>query len=394
MTIPSAQQVDLLVKKLQGVAKTDTPGNKSPSNESIPSPSLTRGDNIWAQSDRIPAVASAITNLVQDYTGANSVQSTPDVTSVPINSVYPTWLTGKTNWIPPQFGSTYAVKVYVGSPNAVDITATGTLISASGEGGDNPGEYFFDYQAGLLNFIGETIPNLLSTGSVIYVSGYVYTGLLGLNSLLTSPTLGNINITNTTISSVTSNLVAFAGTAGVVLPAGTSSQYPLTPTIGTTRFNTTLGNLETWNGTTWISSAGNKTVADQQITPDGITATYSLSQTATAQGILVALNGIVQTPNVGYHVLSNNSIQFSQVPSSGDLIDIRYIVGITAGAGSTPSAAIQLISQTVTQAQGISSPTAGQLIFVSNGDAGKPTLAVYDGASWKKIALGGTISAI
>ena len=93
-------------------------------------------------------------------------------------------------------------------------------------------------------------------------------------------------------------------------------------------------------------------------------------------------------------MLSNNSIQFSQVPSSGDLIDIRYIVGITAGAGSTPSAAIQLISQTVTQAQGISSPTAGQLIFVSNGDAGKPTLAVYDGASWKKIALGGTISAI
>ena len=44
MAINQTAYVDLLVKKLLGVAKTDLPGNKSPSNESIASPLLNRGD--------------------------------------------------------------------------------------------------------------------------------------------------------------------------------------------------------------------------------------------------------------------------------------------------------------------------------------------------------------
>lgn len=35
----------------------------------------------------------------------------------------------------------------------------------------------------------------------------------------------------------------------------------------------------------------------------------------------------------------------------------------------------------------------GALVFVSNGDAGSPCLAVSDGTNWKKIALGATVSA-
>ena len=44
-------------KKLgYGVAKTAPPANKEAFNESIPSPLLMRGDNVWQSSGDIPAV--------------------------------------------------------------------------------------------------------------------------------------------------------------------------------------------------------------------------------------------------------------------------------------------------------------------------------------------------
>ena len=43
MSIPISQKVDLLYKQAFGVTKTDTEGNKSPSNEAIASPLL----NSW-----------------------------------------------------------------------------------------------------------------------------------------------------------------------------------------------------------------------------------------------------------------------------------------------------------------------------------------------------------
>jgi len=36
-------------------------------------------------------------------------------------------------------------------------------------------------------------------------------------------------------------------------------------------------------------------------------------------------------------------------------------------------------------------PATGSLIFVSDGDAGSPCLAVYDGSNWKIISLGSNI---
>ena len=261
MAIPISQEVDLLIKKLDGVAKTDTEVNKSPSNESIPSPWLNRGDTCWTQADVIPATAVSTPNLITSYQGTSAIQCTADTTTVPVGGIYPTWLTGLTEFVPPEFGSTYSVQAYVGPPNAANIVATGTFISASGQGGT--GEWFFDYQAGLLNFIGETIPTSLTSGNVVYITGYTYVGLTGVTNLPSNSNIGNITISNTTISSNNANLVAFSGTSGVVVPAGTSGQQPSTPPIGTTRFNTTGNYLETWNGVTWITGGrGTRPAAD------------------------------------------------------------------------------------------------------------------------------------
>jgi hypothetical protein len=367
MAISQAQYIDLLVKKLYGVATTDNAENKSPSNESIPSPDLNRGDTLWTQADQIPDVAGNVTNLSLQYGNSNPIQCTPDITSVPIlnafsQAIYPAWLTNTTDWIPPEFGGSYSIRAYVGPANIANLTgANVTFISSSGEGSaPNPGEFYFDYQAGLLYFIGETIPNVLTTGNVVYITGYQYTGLTGVTNLPSNTTIGNINIVDTSISSINSNLISFYGNSGVVLPSGNSSQRPGNASVGTTRFNTTLDALETWDGATWVGG-GNSitpgTITDQQITPDGTSDTYALIQTATSQSVLVSINGVTQFPNVSYDV-TGNSITFTQTPLTQDLIDIRYI---------SYSTTVSSLTNSYGNASVVVAPQ-GNILFTTNGN--------------------------
>lgn len=72
------------------------------------------------------------------------------------------------------------------------------------------------------------------------------------------------NISNNAISTFTqtgSNYVQFAGTYGIVIPTGSSSQRPALAyeTTGMIRFNTDLGLVEVYNGTSWGSVAGAST---------------------------------------------------------------------------------------------------------------------------------------
>ena len=216
MAIAQSQYVDLLVKQLYGVAKTDTSTIKSPSNESIESPTLIRGDTQWTQSDQIPATAGAVTSIVQAYLGVNAIECTPDITTVPVGGVYPTWLTNLTNWIPQQFGSTYVVQAWVDNSGVANPTVTGTQIFASGSGGT--GEYYYDNIAGLLNFIGGTIPAALTSSKVIYIVGYRYIGLVGVTNLPSNTAIGNLNFTGTTISSssLNGNIVLTPNGSGIV----------------------------------------------------------------------------------------------------------------------------------------------------------------------------------
>jgi hypothetical protein len=196
MAISDSQKVDLLYKRYFGVAKTDIGTNKSPSNEAISSPVFVRGDRIWTQSALIPPIAAAVELVVLDYTGSESVECSPDTSTTPIGGVYPTWLTNIVDWIPPEFGPTYFVKVYVDNPNASNPAATGTQVFDSGTGGI--GEWNFDYQAGVLNFIGGTIPSALTAGKAVYVSGYKYIGLAGSGNI-PAARIGNIEIKENTI---------------------------------------------------------------------------------------------------------------------------------------------------------------------------------------------------
>jgi len=61
---------------------------------------------------------------------------------------------------------------------------------------------------------------------------------------------------------------------------------------------------------------------------------------------------------------------------------IEYIEGIALTN-------IKLATYTVTTAP---TGSVGEIIYVTNGDAGSPCLAVHNGTDWKVVSLGATIS--
>lgn len=205
MAIADSQKVDYLWKKLgYGAAKTDTNARKKAPNEAIVSPLLLRGDRIWNKAGDIPTVIpSADTDIVEVYLGENSVETTEDGTSTNNR----TWKTGLTDWIPPEFGSTYQAKIYIDSPSASDPTSTGTQIFATGSGNDD--EWFFDYQAGVLHFISDNLPSSLNDSKTIYVSGARYVGVFGqpseFENLSANALSSNVIVANTV---TTSNIIS------------------------------------------------------------------------------------------------------------------------------------------------------------------------------------------
>ena len=191
MAISETQKVDYLWKKLAyGLSKTDTNANKRATNESIASPLLLRGENVWAQSSLVPGVMpGSSTGVVTVYPTSSPDETTAD-SSATLNR---TWKTGLTDWISPEYGSTYLVKVYIhtaGQPGSA--ASSGTQVFGAGSG--NNDEWFFDYQSGILHFIGTNLPSEIS-GKSIYVSGARYTGIKGVAVPGAEASFTNLNIT-------------------------------------------------------------------------------------------------------------------------------------------------------------------------------------------------------
>lgn len=193
-----SQKLDYLWKKVgYGVAKTAEPTEKQAFNEAIPSPLLYRGDLIWTDSGDIPATPPSVTtSIVQVYkdgvgSWSPAVECTEDLTA-PDNQ---TWKTNLTGWIPTQFGDAYLVKVYVANSGVNNPQTVGTQLYQAGSGNDDT--WFFDYQAGVLNFNGANIPSQIATGVTgksVYIVGFRYVGTIGVGggSILSGPLSGNL----------------------------------------------------------------------------------------------------------------------------------------------------------------------------------------------------------
>jgi len=353
MAISDSIKTDLLYKKLFGVTKTDTAANKSPSNEATASPFLNRGDKTWTQASLIPTTAAAVTGVVQAYTSTAKVETTGDATTTKIGGVaYPTWNTGLTDWIPPEFdtanvSNTYRVQVYYGNSGVSNPASSGgTQIFADGSGGS--GEWYFDYQSGVLNFIGGTLPTGMTGSSVIYIYGYRYIGTRGfagstlpVNNLRTAYTTTATAAGTTTLTASSTQTQAFTGstTQTVVLPVAS------TLVVGDEYFieNNSTGNL------TVNSSGGNlvatvlpgTTVSIVCILASGTTAAswdseYTGFATATGTGsVVLATSPTLVTPTLG--VASATSINKVTItaPATGSTLTIADGKTLTASNSLT-----------------------------------------------------------
>lgn len=265
-----------------------------------------------------------------------------------------------------------------------------------------------------------------SVSGNIETTSYVIASNIISNSELTvaSSSAGNILINAAGYTKV-------VGSTALYIPVGNTGQRPLTPDVGALRFNTTNSTLEVWDGAEWDSATGGlSAITNQTIIPDGSTSTYTLDQSATADSILVSMNGVSQTPSIDYTV-TGNSISFTTTPLDTDIVQVRFIaststvIGVQNGNSiiqiansnsnatvtiggvaniatfantgvfvNTLSAAANLALPvyTVATANALSGISTGQVIYVSDGDSGNPCLAVYSGSAWHRIALGATIS--
>ena len=193
------QKLDYLLKKIgytaskTGISEDSNLSGtkKAPFAEAIPSPLVVPNTVIWAKSSFIPSEPpTEETEYVGIYTGTNAVRFTSDPTVsgnrafIGHTSFNDTSSSIYGDWIDPQFGADYSVKIYAGDP-----TSGGTELPAAGTGSDDT--WFFDYSSGVLSFNGSNVPSSV-TDSNVYVVGYRYIGIKGVISEGGDATLGNV----------------------------------------------------------------------------------------------------------------------------------------------------------------------------------------------------------
>lgn len=106
---------------------------------------------------------------------------------------------------------------------------------------------------------------------------------------------------------------------------------------------------------------------------------------------VVALNQLIASENTALGVLVLNGsgkIAATYLPNN---YTVSGNIAMTPSTGVVTLNRVLRLTQTVTAdlgtATGTSSPVAGDLIYLTDGDAGQPCLAVYDGSSWKVVRL-------
>jgi hypothetical protein len=325
MAITDIQKVDYLWKKLGYAAtKTDTNANKKAPNEAIASPLQLRADKVMKDASSIPSTQPASSaGVVTVYPTSAPIECTADNTATSNR----TWKTGQTDWISPEFGSTYQAKVYIHtSSDAGNAAGSGTQVFATGSGNDD--EWFFDYQSGVLHFIGDNLPNGVSfSGKSVYIAASRYSGTFGVGG-----DTGAFTFTDNRLQTTVSNeeiiiepagtgYVAIDANSGLIVPVGTTAQRP-TGQTGMMRFNQTTSLMEVYNGSSWVGVGSVETVSSDEFDGDGSTTDFTLSRSSTTGAAIVSINGVVQEYTNTFSI-SGTTLTFNEAPVSGDKIQVR-----------------------------------------------------------------------
>ena len=229
---------------------------------------------------------------------------------------------------------------YMNGPIGANTANTGAFTTVSATG--NISGAYITASNGINGVIGNITP-ANGTFSNLTVNGTL--SFSGSGFALTTASLGNFYFSNNTVTVTNTDgninlaplgngIVNLNTVTAVQLPSGNNVTRPLVPQPGMFRYNSTANVLEYYNGFNWsqLGGAATTTIISDQFTGDGSNVTFSLSQNSTTSGTLVSVNGVTQTPYVGYTIYGN-VLTFNEAPISTDVIDARSLVT----TGSTTS---------------------------------------------------------
>jgi hypothetical protein len=158
--------------------------------------------------------------------------------------------------------------------------------------------------------------------------------------------------TGTTINA--EGIVSLSG-GRFVMPTGTTAQRPNSPNYGEIRYNSTDDKFEAYynnGGWNYLGIGYGTPVDHETFTGDGVQYQFTLSKYASsAEALMVAINGVVQTPNESY-IVDGTELVFIDSTSTAypvenrATVDVRYLsspsvnatrVDTFTGDGSTKS---------------------------------------------------------
>ena len=128
-------------------------------------------------------------------------------------------------------------------------------------------------------------------------------------------------------------VIKFNTGAQAAIPTGSTAQRPATPQEGTIRYNTTVQQFEGYADSSWQAMGFGAGTAPsyQGFLANGSQFEFTLNQVPlSSAGIIVAINGVVQEPEIAYTV-DNAILRFIDdtstvvAPDSGDRIDVRFL---------------------------------------------------------------------
>jgi hypothetical protein len=220
-----------------------------------------------------------------------------------------------------------------------------------------------------------TVVGGVGIGKDLYVGkGATLNSLRSTNPVqVLSSTSGNVAIfanVATTLSESSEFVVIGGGNTvvqpGVTLKVGsiTSMMLPVGPTAGRPsslfgnvaydvpgmiRFNSTINNMEFYDGTQWQVTGSTFTViSGRQFSGnvaggfgnvDGTNTTFTLQANTTTASTIVSINGVMQFPTLAYSV-TGDQLEFTEPPAPTDVIDARILTttstvsSITNGNGA------------------------------------------------------------
>ena len=209
---------------------------------------------------------------------------------------------------------------------------------------------------------------------------------LGKTNFLDTPEVNGVPLLT---SAALTNLV-IPGTEGFTPPIGTTAQRPGVPGLGETRYNTTLGKKEYWNGTTWIAPGEVLQVVTGTMTPTSYTSVaatqlpYDNTVPASTEGLqlwsqsftpVLATSTIIITVSSFYTAGAATAAFMSGALFNGTTCFHAVMIGRTALSGDGSAYTVtgqQTAGSTTARTYSFrAGPNANMLVYFGQGSAGQ-----------------------